>query len=459
MTKPNIVYVFADQLRYDSLGSSGNRVVKTPNIDKLAEQGVVFDRTFSSCPICSPYRGQMLTGLYSHLNGVVDNEYKMKTSVTTLPEALKAEGYHTGYVGKWHLGYGPYTKDKRYGFDYMASYNCNHQYYDVSYHENEKGPFRMDGWAPEFETSLAIRFIEDHLKENGKSPFALLLSWGPPHHPYDQYPEKYRIYDPEKMEAAPNVPEEYAEAARQDTADYYGNITGLDDQMGRILKALDDMGLSDNTILVFTSDHGDHIHCHGYAKCNDPSIEDNTRRASKATPYEESIHVPLIVRWPAKVSRSGRTNAFFSSVDIMPTLLSLCGVRAPEGMQGIDQSHLLLGGDGETRDSVYLEILGEGWPHRGKWVGYWRGVRSDRWMYARWYKNENGPLLFDVANDPYEMNNLYGNPEYARVQREMEARLKKWMTETKDPFDTGDRDPASGMLELGQEFTNEKWYR
>jgi len=459
MKKPNILYIFAYQLRYDALASTGNKTVITPNIDKIADQGMVFDQAFSSCPVCTPYRGQLLTGLYSHQNGAIDNEYKIKTNITTLPQALKAEGYHTGYVGKWHLGYGPYTEEKRYGFDYMAAYNCNHNYYNISYHENEQGPIKVEGWGPEEETSLAIKFIEEHEKMDKENPFVLLLSWGPPHHPYDKYPQEYNIYDSSKLDISPNVPEYYEEIARKELADYYGNVTALDAQMGRILKALDDMGLSENTILCFTSDHGDHIRSHGYAKCNDKIETDNTKRASKATPFEESIHIPLIVRWPEKMKGGQRTSSLFNSVDIMPTLLSLCEIDIPDGVQGSNLSHVILGGEGDVNDSVYLQILGEGWPHRGKWVGYWRGVRTDKWLYARWYKNENGPLLFNIENDPYEMNNLYENPDYAETKDILEARLKKWMEDTKDPFDTGERDPESGMLILGQEFSNEKWIR
>jgi arylsulfatase A-like enzyme len=460
MDKPNILFIFADQLRYSALGSSGNTMVQTPNLDRLAERGVIFDQAFSSCPVCSPYRGQILTGLYSHQNGVMDNEYKMKTGIATLPQVLKSAGYHTGYIGKWHLGYGPYPEEKRYGFDYMAAYNCNHDYYNISYYENEKGPIKIDGWAPEEETSLAVKFMEEHVKKDRENPFALLLSWGPPHHPYEKYPKRYQIYDPSKVDISPNVPEEMAEIARKETADYYGNVTALDDQMGRIMKVVDDLGLAGNTILCFTSDHGDHLRSHGYAKCNDKSITDNTRRASKGTPFEESIHIPFIVRWPAKIKQHHRTNVLFNSVDVMPSLLGMCEIDVPARVQGSDLSGAVFGNTGgNVPDSVYLQIMGEGWPHRGKWVGFWRGIRTDRWLYARWYNNETGPYLFDVRNDPYELNNLADDPEYAEVREEMESRLQKWMDSLHDPFDSGARDEKTGMLILGQEFSDEKWLK
>ncbi len=454
--KPNILFVFADQLRYRALGIDGNKVVKTPNLDRLGRQGLVFDQAFSCDPICSPYRAQLVTGKYGFANGVVDNEYKLKDGQITLPIALKTAGYQTAYVGKWHLGEGPYTPDKRYGFDYMAAYNCEHAYYKTQYYENERGPIKFGVWAPEGETELAIRFMEKHQRENPNTPFALLMSWAPPHWPYDQYPDKYKIYDPAKVDLLPNVPVQMAAFARKEIANYYGNITGLDEQMGKLLETLDRLGIADNTIVCFSSDHGDHLSSHGFVKPGDKWMH-HSMRASKATPYEEAAHIPFLVRFPRRVAADRRTPALFASVDVMPTLLGLCGVKVPKGVQGHDLSYVVTGQDGPPLpDSVYLQNLGVGWPNRSKWVGFWRGVRTDRWMYARWLGDDHEPFLFDLKNDPYEMQNLAGKPKFAKVQEKMEERLKQWMAETGDTFDTGPRD-AKGMLKLGQKFANEKW--
>ncbi len=144
----------------------------------------------------------------------------------------------------------------------------------------------------------------------------------------------------------------------------------------------------------------------------------------------------------------------------MPTILGLCGIDAPRGVQGTDLSHVLRGESGDEPDSVYLQILGPGWPHRGRWVGFWRGIRTERWLYARWHKPEqyeNGIWLFDRENDPYEMNNLAGKPDYSHIQRRMEDRLKQWIHDTGDPFDTGERDEDTGMLLLGQQFIHERY--
>ena len=454
MSLPNIVFIFSDQQRYDSLGCTGNTVVRTPNFDRIASEGVVFDQAFASCPICAPYRAELVTGKYPHKNGVVDNEYGLFDGQTTIAQSLQGAGYHTAFVGKWHLGFGPYTEDKRYGFDYMAAYNCEHHYYSVTYHENEDGPHAIDGWAPIGETDLAIGFMANHKEQQPDCPFFLMMSWGPPHWPCDEYPEEFKQYRPEDVILPPNVPEEMLDIARKEYADYYGNVAGLDAQMGKILAWLDENGLRDNTILCFTSDHGDHLYSHGYGKEPDGWLPMN-KRASKATPYDESIHVPFLMRYPDGIPAGSRTDVLFSNVDAMPTLLGMVGLQPPAEVQGVDVSSHALGQGGDEPDSVYLQILGRGWPHRDPWVGIWRGIRTKSWMYARW---EDGDVwLFDRENDPLETRQLAGNPEYKQVQDQMERRLQKWIADTEDPFETAPRDPETGIVQIGQYYTHEKY--
>ena len=467
---PNLLFIFCDQLRYSALGNSHNEVVKTPAIDNLADEGIIFDNTFSSCPLCSPFRGQLFSGRYSHKNGVVDNEYELRKDQVTFAHVLKKAGYRTGFIGKWHLGYGPYTEDKRHGFDYLAAHDCNHDYYNVEYYENEEGPIKIKHWSPEGMTSIALKFIKDHRKSSRDKPFALFLAWGPPHYPYDLYPNEFHIYDPAKVDLPPNVPMELEAYARRVLADYYGNVTALDIQVKSILDYLKQNGLSDDTIVCFTSDHGDHLHSHGYLEPTYPNWRwmHPSLRASKGTPYDESIHIPFILRWPAMIKGGKRTSTMMSSVDLMPTLLSLMGLDIPSGIQGLDLSHAALGKKGNEPESVYLQILGPGWPHRGRWVGYWRGVRTRRHVYARWYADEYGLLLFDREKDTFEMNNLLWRDAYKKdppkdwedrlaLQKEMEELLQEWIRKTDDPFYTGERDPKTGMLLIGQKFTHDKY--
>ncbi len=446
--KPNILFVFADQLRYSALGSSGNRVVRTPNFDRLAAEGLVFENAFANHPLCSPYRANLLTGKYGFANGVPDNEYVLWDNQVTLAQALKGAGYRTAFVGKWHLGSGPYPPGKRYGFDYLFAFNCLNRHYGAVHHRNEGGPIKIDKFAPEGETDEAIRFMEEHLKTHGDSRFAVVMGWEPPHWPYGQYPQEFDTYDPATVDPPPNVPVQMAEFARREMAQYYGNVSALDAQMGRLMEALGRLGIAEDTIVCFSSDHGDHLSSHGYGKPMDKWMHP-TMRASKSTPYEESVHIPFLLRYPRAVSGGRRTRALFGSVDVMPTLLALCGVAIPRGVQGHNLAHVVTGEDGDAPESVYLMNMGTGWPDRDRWVGCWRGVRTERWVYARWQnRNDHEPVLFDRRNDPYELDNLAGNPKFAEVQQQMEARLKRWMADTGDPFETGRRD-EKGMLEMG----------
>ena len=461
--KPNILFIFDDQHRHSAMGCYGNRTVRTPAFDRFAGQGMVFDQAFSSCPICSPFRGQVLTGNYSHTNGVACNEYELFSNQVTLARALEPAGYRSAYIGKWHLGYPPYTEQKRHGFDLLAAYNCRHDYDGFVYHENEGERVRVEGWGPTGETDRALRFIEEHVENHPDAPFLCMLGWGPPHWSgpdYDDYPVRFKHYDPSEVDLPPNVPRAMAEFARGEIAHYYGMVEGLDHEFGRLMDALDRLGLAENTIVVFTSDHGDHLSAHGYGKPFDRWLHP-TRQGSKATPFDESIHIPLLVRGPGV--GSGRTDVLFSSVDFMPTILSLCGIEDRPPMQGTDLSAIVGGGDEEGPDSVYLQIIGQGWPDRHRWIGHWRALRTRDWVYARWIDDADGPFLFDRRNDPYEMKNLYGDPAHRHVRDELEGKLRRWMKNTDDPFETGERHAVTGELMLGQRLTSHRfddvWFR
>ena len=454
--RPNILFVFSDQQRYDTLPACGNPHVVAPNLGRLAEEGTVFDHAYANCPICGPYRGQLVTGRYSHANGVVDNEYALASDQPSLATALRGVGYRTGYVGKWHLGYGPYAHDAaRHGFDHLWGYNCDHRHYQLKFHRDGDGPFEIDKWGPEGETDLAIEMMGQFAAAG--EPFCQVLSWGPPHWPYELYPGQYRIYDPARVPVRGNVPRPLEDWARREIADYYGNITALDTQFGRLLAALDRLGLAQDTLVIFTSDHGDHLRSHGYGQPGEMAWLHPSKAASKATPHEESVHVPMLARWPGVLPAGGRDATFVGSVDLMPTFCGLAGADVPAGVQGRDLSAAFRGKSvADPPDSVYLQILGPGWPHRGQWVGFWRGVRDARFTYARW-RDRDQIWLFDREADPLEMNNLAGDPAHAELRGRMEQRLQRWIADTADPFDTGPRDPQTGMLALGQRFSHDRW--
>ncbi|MEM7537573.1 MAG: sulfatase [Chloroflexota bacterium] len=464
--RPNILFVFSDQQRYSALGANGNPIVQTPAIDQLAAEGMVCDNMFSNHPLCSPYRAILLTGRYGWQNGVIDNEYLPRRDIPTLPRTLREHGYGTGHIGTFHLGKGPYAEEDRYGLDYLAAMDMSGGggFFDRNYHINEAESQLYEGWTSTVETDLAIDFMERHRETRPDAPFALFVSWRPPHWPYPQYPDQYGIYDPADMDVPGNVPEQMADFARRELADYYACCTGLDAEMARLTAALERLGISDNTIVIYTSDHGDHLSSHGYGKPYD-SWMNHTMRASKSTPYEESCHVPFVVRWPGVTPAGTRSDAFMGAIDLVPTLLGACGVPLPDGLQGRDVSSVWRG-EGAPADSahtpgasesVYLQNMAHGWPNRDNWVGRWRGVRTERWTYARWFGNERGPWLFDRQNDPLEMVNLANSAEARPALEEMEARLHRWMEATHDPFEYGRRGPR-GFLELGQVFADPEKY-
>lgn len=461
----NILFVFSDQQRYTALGADGNDVVRTPYLDGMAAEGMVCDNMFSNHPLCSPFRAILLTGRYGWRNGVIDNEYEPFRDIPTMPSVLKAAGYHTGHIGVWHLGVGPYPVEDRYGLDYLAAVEgTGGNYFDQRYFENESGPTRHEGWSPAAETDLAIRFMQQHVSQKQDQPFALFVSWRPPHWPYPQYPDEYGGYDPADVDLPGNVPRQMADFARKEIADYYGCISGLDSQMGRLLAALDELDLADDTIVCFSSDHGDHLSSHGYGKPMDHWMH-HSMRASKATPYDESAHIPFLIRWPGGTPPGSRSDAFMGSIDMVPGLLGACGVPLPEGLQGRDISPIWRGQaipdeTDETvgsSDSVYLMNMANGWPDRHGWVGRWRGVRTERYTYARWYNNERGPWLFDRQEDPLEKRNVINAADARSAADEMETRLHRWMEATGDPFEHGKRGPR-GFIDVGQRWADpERW--
>ena len=461
----NILFVFSDQQRYTALGANGNKVVQTPNLDKMAAGGMVCDNMFSNHPLCSPFRAILLTGRYGWQNGVICNEYEPFRDIPTLPGVLKIAGYHTGHIGVWHLGIPPYTEENRYGNDYLAAVRgVGGNYFDQSYYENESGPTRHEGWCPTVETDMAIRFLSDHRDKQPDDPFALFVSWRPPHWTYTNYPDEYGIYDPAEVDLPGNVPLQMADFARREIADYYGCCTGLDAEMGRLLATLEDLDLADDTIVCYSSDHGDHLSSHGYGKPGDMWLH-HSMRGSKATPYDESAHIPFLIRWPGGTPPGSRSSEFMGAIDIVPSLISACGVSAPEGFQG---RVLTAAWRGESsvapehtpggEESVYLMNMGNGWPNRTHWMGRWRGVRTERYTYARWFDNERDPWLFDRQEDPLEMRNIINSAQARPAVEEMEARMHRWMEATHDPFETGKRGPR-GFIEVGQKWANPDQYK
>jgi arylsulfatase A-like enzyme len=407
--RPNVLLIIPDQLRAQALGCMGNPDVRTPNLDRLASEGILFRQTFANSPVCCPARAVLLTGKYAHKNGMVANDLRLRESAVTLAKLLRAQGYQTGLIGKWHLdggkrdpGFVP-PGPRRQGFDFWAACECRHDHFRPVLFRDTPEPIRGQKFEPELETDIAIEF----LRANRNRPFFLMLSMGPPHDPYGAPEEYMRRYDPEKLTMRPNWRPGVPQASRKHLAAYYAAITAIDDQVGRLLRALADLGLDRDTIVLFTSDHGDMLGSQG--------------ARLKRKPWEESIRVPGILRYPARVLAGRSSDVLLSHVDMAPTLLPLCGVPVPADVQGSDLSGVVLGKTDRGPDSVFFQIFvpfaGDGTPHP------WRGVRTQRTMYAR---TEKEPwVLYDLDTDPDELHNRGKDPQAAGARAELEARLAR----------------------------------
>ncbi len=437
--KPNVIFVFADQLRAQALGCYGDKQAKTPNLDRLASQGTRFTNAISTWPVCSPYRGMLITGRYPMSNGVIENNYPLWDGQKTIATELKAAGYETGYIGKWHLnGGGKLPKERQFGFDYWQDPND----YPMFAGEGAK-----EEWRPEKQTDDAITYI----KQNKDKPFCLFMSWNPPHDPYIAPDRFMKQFPAEKMEFRPNVAEKELvkeqlekhpmpdadgaarrakwrarldsdDGVRQILSGYYAAVAGLDVCIGRIMDTLKEQGIEEDTILVFSSDHGDMLGSH--------------RMCLKQEPFEESINIPFIVRYPKKVKQGEVTDALISPVDVMPTLLSLAGVPCPDAVEGISIADAALGKGSDQQDAVLImKMVPGGNPWQINAATEWRGVRTKTHTYAR--LADGGPwVMYDNKKDPYQMKNLIGDPAHKKLQDEMESTMQRLLKKAHDPFDT-----------------------
>lgn len=428
MSSPlNLLLIFADQMRGMDMGCAGNRQVRTPNMDRLAAEGVRAAHALATTPVCGPNRATLLTGLFPPTHTVIGNDLPLPTRFVSLGKALRDAGWQTAYVGKWHLDGVPRDRftppgERRHGFELWAASNCTHDYFHPMFYQDRAETIRCSGYEPVVQTDILLQF----LKERDRSrPFAALLSWGPPHDPYDQVPDRFlAAYPPESIELRPNAQPGAANPlaagldCRTATAGYYAAITALDEQLGRILDYVAETGQARQTLAVFTSDHGDMLWSHGLLK--------------KQTPYEEAIAVPLILRWPGILPEAFISPALIGTVDLMPTLLSFLGVPCPTGTQGRDLSSALLGE--RMPDSAFLGsyLACDEAEHQG--LPEWRAVRTHRYTYAE-QPGRKPWLFFDNAEDPYQERNLAGGPHPALP--ELRTLLDGWLQAAHDPFLSG----------------------
>ena len=434
--KTNIIWVMVDQMRSQAMGCNGDPNVHTPNLDQMMSYGVNYRNAVGGFPLCCPYRGALLSGVYPH-KCVPGHEYQLSPELPTIADVYNENGYDTAYFGKWHLD-GWHERDgrgalhvippeRRGRFNTWLGYENNNSQWDCYVHGHvadgtEYEPYQLPGFETDCLTDMLLDYLE--VKAENKENFFAVLSVQPPHDPYTAPAEFMQHYSPAQLKLRPNVPDIPAvqDVARRELAGYYALIENIDMNVGRLVETLHELGLDENTQVIFFSDHGDMHGSHGMHR--------------KMTPHEESIRVPFMIfggrsRYNGIV---GLNSAPVNHVDVAPTSLGLCGIDAPEWMEGYDYSGTRLKGKvcESLPDSAYLQsVIPTG--HGHSIDKPWRGlVTVDGWKYVCMENCEW--LLFNLNNDPYEQCNLAHNSMYKDKRRELMARLKKWVDDTEDKF-------------------------
>lgn len=454
-SSPNLIFIMADQWRGDALGCLGKEAVKTPHLDQLASEGVNFTNAVSSYPVSSPARGMLMTGMYPVHSKVTGNcnsatapyGVELPESARCWSDVLKDQGYELGYIGKWHLDspYQPYIetsnnkgkiawnewcpKERRHGFSHWIAYgtydyHLKPMYWDTDASRDEF--YFVDQWGPEYETDRTIDYIanrDNKLRDAGK-PFALVVSMNPPHTGYELVPDKYKeIYRDVDVETVCNSPiiapkgTKMGDFYRKSVLDYYACMTGVDEQVGRIIRQLKEQGLFENTIVVFTSDHGDSMGMHEHI--------------GKNIYYEEAMRIPMMISWPEKIAPRRNSTLMIAFADLYPSLLSLMGFKEqiPAEVQTFDLSASILSLE-KAQEVVqpYYYLLPE-----NLMTGY-RGLRTKKYTFVVHATNGRTDewILFDREQDPFQRNNIA--PDQPALIKQFTSQLKDWLKKTNDPF-------------------------
>ncbi|MDE0608993.1 MAG: sulfatase [Anaerolineaceae bacterium] len=432
--RPNVIWIFGDQHRGQSLGYMGDPNVSTPHLNRLADEGITFTRAVAGFPLCSPFRGALISGQYPH-RVTPGHQTQLDPTLPTVATAFNEAGYHTAWYGKWHID-GAQERERRTAMHIIPPERRGHFRKWIGYENNAP---QFDCWVhggegeeafhyrlPGYETDALTDLFIEHLRERAgeDEPFFAGLSVIPPHDPYHAPPEWIARHIPARVQLRPNVPDipRIVERARNDLAGYHAMIENLDWNVGRIRAALEELGLYENTHVLFFSDHGDMHGSHGQFR--------------KTSPWEESLRIPFIIGGgPHRYHHdSGFHEEPINHVDIAPTSLGLCGLEAPAWMQGTDYSGYRLRDReiGDIPDSAYLQTVVPTM-HGHSVDRPWRGVVTrDNWKYA---VLEGQPwLLFNLNEDPYEQANHAHNSLYHAERRRLQARLAEWIDHTGDSF-------------------------
>jgi len=463
LARPNILFVLCDDLRWDAIGCARRHPhLKTPNIDRLAKEGVFFENTFCTTSLCSPSRASILSGLYAHSHGVTNNFTEYPKDLASFPQLLQASGYETAYLGKWHMG--EENDEKRPGFDYFVTHKGQGKYFDTEFNLNGERREVIPGYYTTVVTDLAVKWLDqtalrsrvvpqpgtESRNESATKPWVMMLGHKAPHsfyfpeekyqHTFDsvevQYPDTafalddkpkwikdrlptwHGIYGPlfewrkKFPDSSPAAVKDFAAMTRA----YWGTILSVDDSVGRLIAFLETSKQLDNTIIVFMGDNGLLNGEHGMV--------------DKRTMHEASIRIPLIVRYPGltKTDAPKKVAQQVLTVDMAPSLLDLCGVKVPEKLHGRSWKRLVTeGSDPAWRKSFLYHYNYE---KQFPYTPNVRGVRTDEWKYIHYPHGDGQPdrhmgELYNLKSDPGERYNLIAKPEHAAKLKELQTELNR----------------------------------
>ena len=478
----NVIAIVTDDQAEWAMGAYGNQEIVTPNMDKLAADGVRFTNSIIPAPVCTPSRISYLTGLYPMQIGFDDLPYRahpnlgLPRGVPTWPRVLKKHGYTTGLIGKWHLGRLKKHHPTNFGIDHFFGFPHQASAPMDPVLEQDGRPKQFEGALPDILTDDAMTFIE----RNRNKPFALLLHYRAPHAPHSPVPQADRlpfldldpivpIVDPADAELdddqEPADPEAIAlheKLLKRKMITYYESIHSVDRNLGRLVSKLDELNLADRTIILFMSDNGymfGHRGLKGKAGAqvvrNHTTLNDNI----SVNLFEHSLRVPLVVRWPGVVEPGTTIDQMVSNIDIFPSVLGMLGIDEPllPEQRGLDFTPLLKGKNTEWRDTSFAaynteEILN---------IEFIRAVRTERWKLVYSHFNAGQNHLYDLENDPEEMHNLYyrtqGDDAYREIRKDLLARLAQWEAEVHDVVPEIERLYQKDREAARQYWDNRKW--
>ena len=430
-SKPNIIFIYTDDQRYDALGlvqkEQGLKArfpwFKTPNLDRLGNEGVRFRNAFVVNSLCSPSRSVLLTGKYNHLNGIANNHTNLKDTLETYPVLLRKVGYKTAFLGKWHMGT---EKGKRPGFDYSASFIGQGKFFDCPLEVNGVSQPTV-GWVDDVTTDFALDFI----KGNKEKPFALVLAYKSSHGPFQpaerntnayadveltkpaneylESPYKGKVDDKKKKNpAAPkNKSISWTDNNEKMIRSYFGTLKGVDENVGRILNLLDSLKIDKNTVVIFSTDNGYSLGEHGLG--------------AKRAAYEESIRIPLLVRYPARFPKGKTIDKLVLNLDQAPSILDLAGVSAPKSYQGKSWVSLVENKEKDWRTSFLYEYFYED----GFDTPTIKAVRTETSKLIVYPGENEWSELYDLTKDPTESNNIVNKKESGKLKEQLQEELAK----------------------------------